>query len=35
VMGGECLDPLHHLPRMGRPCCDSDSDSVSSHGVNK
>ena len=35
VMGGECFNPLQHLPRMGRPCCDSDSDSVFSHGVNK
>ena len=34
VMGGECFDPLHHLPRMGCACCDLDSDSVSSHGAN-
>ena len=35
VMGGECFNPCQHFPRMGFACCDSDSDSVSSHGVNK
>jgi len=35
VMGGECFNPCQHFPRMGFACCDSDSDSVSSHGVNE
>ena len=35
VMGGECLDPGHHVPGVGLAGGDFHADSVSSHGVNK
>ena len=35
VMGGECLNPGHHVPGIGPTGGDFHSDSVSSHGVNK
>ena len=35
VMGGECLNPGHHVPGIGPTGGDFHADSVSSHGVNK
>ena len=35
VMGGECLDPGHHIPGVSLAGGDFHADSVSSHGVNK
>ena len=35
VVGGESLNPGHHVPGIGSTGCDFHADSVSSHGVNK
>ena len=35
VMGGECLNPGHHVPGIGATGGDFHADSVSSHGACK